>query len=143
MTETHLRVERDPDGVGRIVLDRPDAKNALTIAMRDGIIEAVRSFRSDPKVRAVLITGDAGIGKSAIVAELIYTNPGNRVLAYHCCQWDRARDTLDAILPATRRAGWAYRARVRAAPGALENRARAARARGCRWRRRAHVHRSR
>jgi 2-(1,2-epoxy-1,2-dihydrophenyl)acetyl-CoA isomerase len=61
MTETHLRVERDPDGVGRIVLDRPEAKNALTIAMRDGIIDAVRDFRTDPKVRAVLITaeGDA------------------------------------------------------------------------------------
>ena len=61
MTETHLRIERDPDGIGRIVLDRPDAKNALTIAMRDGIVEAVRDFRSDPQVRAVLITaeGDA------------------------------------------------------------------------------------
>ena len=61
MTETHLRVECDPDGIGRIVLDRPDAKNALTLAMRDGIVEAVRDFRSDPQVRAVLITaeGDA------------------------------------------------------------------------------------
>ena len=61
MTETHLRIERDPDGVGRIVLDRPDAKNALSIGMRDGIIEAVRDFRTDPGVRAVLITaeGDA------------------------------------------------------------------------------------
>jgi 2-(1,2-epoxy-1,2-dihydrophenyl)acetyl-CoA isomerase len=58
VTETHLRVERDPDGVGRIVLDRPDARNALTLAMRDGIIDAVRSFRADPKVRAVLITGE-------------------------------------------------------------------------------------
>ena len=58
MTETHLRVERDPDGVGRIVLDRPEAKNALTIAMRDGIIDAFREFRADPAVRAVLITGD-------------------------------------------------------------------------------------
>jgi 2-(1,2-epoxy-1,2-dihydrophenyl)acetyl-CoA isomerase len=57
VTETHLRVERDPDGVGRIVLDRPNAKNALTIAMRDGIIDAVRDFRNDPTVRAVLITG--------------------------------------------------------------------------------------
>ena len=57
MTETHLRVERDPDGVGRIVLDRPDAKNALTIAMRDGIVDAIREFRFDPQVRAVLITG--------------------------------------------------------------------------------------
>jgi 2-(1,2-epoxy-1,2-dihydrophenyl)acetyl-CoA isomerase len=55
--ETHLRVERDPDGVGRIVLDRAEAKNALTIAMRDGIIAAVRDFRADPQVRAVLITG--------------------------------------------------------------------------------------
>jgi 2-(1,2-epoxy-1,2-dihydrophenyl)acetyl-CoA isomerase len=58
VAETHLRVERDPDGVGRIVLDRPDARNALTIAMRDGIIDAVREFRADPSVRAVLITGE-------------------------------------------------------------------------------------
>ena len=57
MTETHLRVERDPDGVGRIVLDRPEAKNALTIAMRDGIVDAIRDFRADARVRAVLITG--------------------------------------------------------------------------------------
>ena len=56
-----LRVEKDDDGVGRIVLDRPDAKNALTVEMRDGIVDAVRDFRADPKVRAVLITaeGDA------------------------------------------------------------------------------------
>ena len=39
-------------------LDRPEAKNALTIAMRDGIIDAVRDFRADPTVRAVLITGE-------------------------------------------------------------------------------------
>jgi len=58
MTETHLRVERDPDGVGQIVLDRPDARNALTVAMRDGIVDAVRSFRADPKVRAVLIAAE-------------------------------------------------------------------------------------
>jgi 2-(1,2-epoxy-1,2-dihydrophenyl)acetyl-CoA isomerase len=51
-----LQVEKT-NGVGRIVLDRPDAKNALTIAMRDGIVDAVRDFRSDPSVRAVLVTG--------------------------------------------------------------------------------------
>jgi len=58
VTQTDLRVERDTDGVGRIVLDRPEAKNALTIGMRDGIIEAVREFRADPQVRALLITGE-------------------------------------------------------------------------------------
>lgn len=56
-----LRVERGSDGVGRIVLDRPEAKNALTVDMRDGLITAIREFRSDSTVRAVLIagTGDA------------------------------------------------------------------------------------
>src|SRR3954454_24490361 len=58
MTETHLRTERDSHGVGHIILDRPEAKNALTIAMRDGIIDAVREFRADPQVRAVVITGE-------------------------------------------------------------------------------------
>jgi 2-(1,2-epoxy-1,2-dihydrophenyl)acetyl-CoA isomerase len=58
VTQTDLRVERDVDGVGRIVLDRPEAKNALTPGMRDGIIEAIREFRVDPQVRAVLITGE-------------------------------------------------------------------------------------
>jgi 2-(1,2-epoxy-1,2-dihydrophenyl)acetyl-CoA isomerase len=52
-----LRVEQDTRGVGRLILDRPDARNALTVEMRDGIIDALREFRADPKVRAVLITG--------------------------------------------------------------------------------------
>jgi 2-(1,2-epoxy-1,2-dihydrophenyl)acetyl-CoA isomerase len=55
---SELRVEVDEDGVGRIVLDRPEAKNALTPAMRDGIVAAVRDFRADPSVRAVLVTGE-------------------------------------------------------------------------------------
>lgn len=56
-----IRVERGADGVGRVVLDRPDAKHALTVEMRDAITEAVRDFRADPAVRAVLLTstGDA------------------------------------------------------------------------------------
>ncbi len=58
MTVSELRVEIDTDGVGRIVLDRPHAKNALTIEMRDALIEAIRSVRSDPAVRALVITGE-------------------------------------------------------------------------------------
>jgi 2-(1,2-epoxy-1,2-dihydrophenyl)acetyl-CoA isomerase len=51
-------VERDVDGVGQIILDRPEAKNALTVGMRDGITNALREFRADPQVRAILITGE-------------------------------------------------------------------------------------
>ncbi|HEV7526727.1 MAG TPA: enoyl-CoA hydratase/isomerase family protein, partial [Acidimicrobiia bacterium] len=58
MTQTDLRIERDTDGVGRIVLARPEAKNALTVGMRDGITDAIREFRADPQVRAVLVTGE-------------------------------------------------------------------------------------
>jgi 2-(1,2-epoxy-1,2-dihydrophenyl)acetyl-CoA isomerase len=58
MADVELRIEKDVDGVGWIVLDRPAAKNALTIAMRDGIIDAVRDFRADPKVRVVVVTGE-------------------------------------------------------------------------------------
>lgn len=45
------------DHVARLTLDRPDAKNALTIEMRDGIVDAVRAARADAAVRALLVTG--------------------------------------------------------------------------------------
>jgi len=45
------------DHVARVTLDRPDAKNALTIEMRDGLVDAFRDARADADVRAVLVTG--------------------------------------------------------------------------------------
>ncbi len=61
MTTEHLHVETGADGVCRITLDRPEAKHALTVAMRDGIVDALRAGRTDPDVRAFLLraTGDA------------------------------------------------------------------------------------
>jgi len=58
------------DGIMRLVLDRPEAKHALTAEMRDGITDAVRAARRDPDVRCVLVTstGDsfcAGMDLSA------------------------------------------------------------------------------
>jgi 2-(1,2-epoxy-1,2-dihydrophenyl)acetyl-CoA isomerase len=52
-----IHYEVGSDHVGRITLDRPDAKNALTIEMRDAIVDAVRDARADDAVRALLITG--------------------------------------------------------------------------------------
>ena len=52
-----IRYKVGPDKVGRITLDRPEAKNALTIEMRDAIVDAVRSARGDANVRALLISG--------------------------------------------------------------------------------------
>ena len=52
-----IRYEVGADHVGRITLDRPEAKNALTVEMRDAIVDAVRAARADDNVRALLVTG--------------------------------------------------------------------------------------
>ena len=52
-----IRYEVGDDQIGRVTLDRPEAKNALTIEMRDAIVDAVRSARDDANDRALLITG--------------------------------------------------------------------------------------
>jgi 2-(1,2-epoxy-1,2-dihydrophenyl)acetyl-CoA isomerase len=54
---TVIRVETSDDGVATITLDRPEAKNALTVEMRDELLAAVRDTRGDPNVRALLLTG--------------------------------------------------------------------------------------
>lgn len=44
-------------GVARLTLDRPAARNAMTIAMRRGLIGAARAADADPDTRVVLLTG--------------------------------------------------------------------------------------
>jgi len=53
-----LRVEPGADGVCRITLDRPDARNALTVEMRDDLLAAVRAARGDDDVRCLLIRAE-------------------------------------------------------------------------------------
>jgi len=45
------------EGVARITLNRPDAGNAMTSAMRDQISEWVQDASADLSVRVVVITG--------------------------------------------------------------------------------------
>ncbi len=52
-----IRYDVGEDSVARLVLDRPEAKNALTPEMRDEIVARVRQARADTDVRALLITG--------------------------------------------------------------------------------------
>lgn len=52
-----IRYDVGGDHVARITLDRPEAKNALTVEMRDEIVANVRAARADPDVRALLVTG--------------------------------------------------------------------------------------
>jgi enoyl-CoA hydratase/carnithine racemase len=45
------------DGIGTILLNRPDTKNAFTLEMIDDWAAALRSARTDPGVRVVAVTG--------------------------------------------------------------------------------------
>ena len=47
-------------GVAVVTLDRPETRNAITMAMRARLWEAFEGFETDPKVRAVVLTGASG-----------------------------------------------------------------------------------
>jgi enoyl-CoA hydratase/carnithine racemase len=53
----HVQVTRDR-GVLRIVLNRPDRRNAITVAMYAALAEAVGSAAGDPAIRLITISGE-------------------------------------------------------------------------------------
>ncbi len=61
---------------------------------REWLFDEIDAWRTTHNEPALLITGDPGTGKSAIVAELVHHNPHGQVIAYHCCQAD-TRKTLE------------------------------------------------
>jgi WD40 repeat protein len=63
---------------------------------REWLLDEIDAWRASRQERVLLITGDPGVGKSALVAQLVFLNPGGQVLAYHCCQ----ADTPETLRPA-------------------------------------------
>jgi 2-(1,2-epoxy-1,2-dihydrophenyl)acetyl-CoA isomerase len=51
-----LRVEV-ADAVATVTLDRPDALNALTVPLKEALLDAFLQFAADDSVRAVVLTG--------------------------------------------------------------------------------------
>jgi enoyl-CoA hydratase/carnithine racemase len=52
-----LLFTQDEAGIARIVLNRPQARNALTFAMYQGLIDLCGRIEADPSVRVLVITG--------------------------------------------------------------------------------------
>ena len=48
------------DGIGAIVFDNPDRRNALTSAMQRGVTDVLAKFGDDPDVRVVVVSGAGG-----------------------------------------------------------------------------------
>lgn len=49
--------EKDPDGVYRFTLSRPEAMNALDRELVEALLEAASALRDDPAARAVIFSG--------------------------------------------------------------------------------------
>src|SRR3954451_24511840 len=57
---TNLHFERE-GSIGWCIIDRPQARNALTPAMYFGIKRAVRLVNADPDLAALIITGKGDV----------------------------------------------------------------------------------
>ncbi|CAA6604503.1 enoyl-CoA hydratase-isomerase [Rhodospirillaceae bacterium LM-1] len=56
-----LIVERHDDGVALLRLNRPEAKNALNMALRNQLAEQVSALAADPAIRVLVVTGNADV----------------------------------------------------------------------------------
>ena len=56
-----LIAETDPRGVCRLVLNRPDKKNALSAAMMDDLSTFARAAEADMAIRVVVLSGSNGV----------------------------------------------------------------------------------
>jgi enoyl-CoA hydratase/carnithine racemase len=52
-----ITVDVGDDGIAALTLSRPDRKNALSIALRDAMSDALDGLNADPSVRVILVTG--------------------------------------------------------------------------------------
>ena len=48
------------DGVDRVTLNRPEARNAMTFAMYDQLVEICDAVENDPDIRVLVLTGAGG-----------------------------------------------------------------------------------
>ncbi len=73
MPTTSVLLERRPDGVAVLRLDRPDARNALDSASLMQLLAALDELRRDPSVRAVVFstTSERALCAGADVAEAL------------------------------------------------------------------------
>jgi len=53
-----VQVERPVEGVGLVRFNRPEARNALSVGLREAAADALRTFGDDGSVGAVVLTGN-------------------------------------------------------------------------------------
>ncbi len=61
MTYQYLKVEQDADGIVTLVIDDPEAKNAVNFVMNQELVREIARVDADPKARVLIVTGSGTI----------------------------------------------------------------------------------
>jgi methylglutaconyl-CoA hydratase len=83
MAETVLRSAVDSRGVARLVMNRPELRNAFNEGLIRGLAESIARLSADPAVRAIVITGEGSAFSAGADLEMMrraggYTPEENR-----------------------------------------------------------------
>lgn len=73
---SELRYEEHEGGVVVVTIDRPEARNALNRAVREGLFEAIRRFDADATAQVLVLTGagDAAFSAGGDLKEMADTS---------------------------------------------------------------------
>jgi enoyl-CoA hydratase len=88
----------DEAGIARIVLNRPQARNAMTFAMYQGLITCCEAITENPAVKALIITGagDKAFAAGTDIAQFRSFNTAEDALGYERFM-DRVLGSLERL----------------------------------------------
>jgi len=73
----HVLVDRPAEGVALVTIDRAAKRNALSVAVRDGISDALDALAADESVKCLVITGAGEVFSAGFdLSEFSVTEPG-------------------------------------------------------------------
>ena len=93
-----LLFAQDEAGIARIVLNRPQARNALTFAMYEGLVTLCERVAADPAAKVLVITGsgDRAFAAGTDIAQFRAVRTADDALAYERFM-DRVLGTLERL----------------------------------------------
>lgn len=96
-----VQVERRPDHVALIRIDRPEARNALNVPIREGLAHAFTELASDESVRCAVLTGsDKVFVAGADIKAMADAHPIDMMLRANERNWAPIKDFPKPLIAA-------------------------------------------
>jgi enoyl-CoA hydratase len=94
-------IERPSNDVVVLRLNRPQVRNALNLAVRAALAEAIARFADDPEVRCLVVTGlDVAFAAGADIGEMAESEPAEIMAANVQKYWRRITDCPKPLIAA-------------------------------------------